>query len=68
MNHKKITDEEVEKEIERLSKSPLVKIGRKEVKDKYRRRQYLYQLRMCERVGREVLEAENKAAKSKKKV
>lgn len=61
-----LTDEQVEKEIERLTKSPLVALARYEQRIRYRRRQYLYQLRDLEKKGkalekagitREVLEA-----------
>ena len=37
-----LTDEEVEKEIERLLESPDVKLAKKEQRIRYRRRQYLY--------------------------
>lgn len=52
-----LTDEEVEKEIEELTKSPYVKLARKEVRLKYKRRQKLYQLRNLEKRGKH-LEAE----------
>ena len=61
-----LTDDQVEKEIERLTKSPLVALARYEQRIRYRRRQYLYQLRDLEKKGkalekagitREVLEA-----------
>lgn len=51
------TDEEVEEEIARLLKSPLVKLAKKEQEARYRRRQYMYQLRWMEKRGRQ-LEAE----------
>ena len=47
-----LTDEQVEQEIERLTKSPLVALARYEQRVKYRRRQYLYQLRDLEKKGR----------------
>lgn len=50
---KYLTDAEVEEEIARLEKSPLVKRGRSIEKNKYRRREKLYKLRRYERVGRE---------------
>ena len=51
-----ITDAEVEQEIERLTKSPMVALARKELRIKYRRRQYLYQLRNLEKRGQELAE------------
>ena len=47
-----LTDEQVEKEIERLTNSPLVALARHEQRIRYRRRQYLYQLRDLEKKGR----------------
>ncbi len=52
-----LTDEQVEREIERLVDSPLVKLARKEERIRYRRRQYLYQLRNYEKKGRELEKA-----------
>lgn len=52
-----LTDEAVEEEIERLRRSPLVKLAKKEEAIRYRRRQYMYQLRVYEKKGRQ-LEAE----------
>lgn len=49
-----LTDEQVEEEIERLLESPLVKLAKKEQRIRYRRRQYLYQLRNYEKKGREL--------------
>lgn len=49
-----LTDEQVEKEIARLNASPLVKLARTEQRIRYRRRQYLYQLRNYEKRGREL--------------
>jgi len=49
-----LTDEAVEEEIERLSKSPLVALARKEERIRYRRRQYMYQLRQYEKKGRQL--------------
>lgn len=49
-----LTDELVEKEIERLTNSPLVKLAKKEQRIRYKRRQYLYQLRNFEKRGREL--------------
>lgn len=47
-----LTDEQVEREIERLSKSPMVALARKKHRYDYRRRQYLYQLRDLEKRGK----------------
>jgi hypothetical protein len=52
-----LTDEMVEEEIARLSDSHYVKLARAEQRIKYRRRQYLYQLRDLEKRGKR-LEAE----------
>lgn len=52
-----LTDEEVEKEIERLSKSQAVALARREARLKYRRRQFLYQLRDLEKKGKALMEA-----------
>lgn len=46
-----LTDEQVEQEIERLTKSPMVALARREQRIRYRRRQYLYQLRDLEKKG-----------------
>lgn len=47
-----LTDEQVEQEIKRLQESPRVKLARKEEAIRYRRRQYLYTLRMYEKKGK----------------
>lgn len=57
MERQRMTDEMVEEEILRLQQSPYVKLGRKEEAIRNRRRQYMYQLRMYEKKGRQ-LEAE----------
>ena len=49
------TDESVEDEIARLNASPYVKLARKEERIRYRRRQYMYQLRAYEKRGRELV-------------
>lgn len=49
-----LTDEAVEEEIDRLRNSPLVKLARKEEAIRNRRRQYMYQLRMYERKGKQL--------------
>lgn len=52
-----LTDEQVEREIERLNASPLVKLARKDLRIKYKRRQYLYQLRDLEKRGQRLQDA-----------
>ena len=49
-----LTDEQVEREIERLTASPYVKLARAEIRAKYRKRQYLYGLRNLEKHGKEL--------------
>ena len=51
---KPITDEQVEKEIDKLKQSKAVKHAKQERRVKTKRRQYLYQLRWLERRGREL--------------
>ena len=52
-----LTDEQVEKEIAKLLKSPDVKLAKKEMRLRYRRRQYLYGLRNLEKKGKELAKA-----------
>ncbi len=52
-----LTDEEVEREIERLNASEAVALARREARLKYKRRQYLYQLRDLEKKGKALLRA-----------
>ena len=56
-NSKYLTDEQVEQEIARLTASPLVALARRENRIRYRRRQYLYQLRDLEKKGQALQEA-----------
>lgn len=49
-----LTDQGVEVEIERLRESPYVKLAKKEEALRYRRRQYMYQLRAYEKKGRKL--------------
>lgn len=49
-----MTDEMVEEEIIRLQASPLVKLARREEAIRNRRRQYMYQLRMYEKKGKQL--------------
>ena len=52
-----LTDEEVEIEIEKLNASEAVALARREARLRYRRRQYLYQLRDLEKKGKALMEA-----------
>ncbi len=53
----KLTDAAVEAEIERLRNDYNVKLAKKEEAIRYRRRQYLYCLRVYERKGKELAAA-----------
>lgn len=53
---RRLTDEEVEQEIERLRKSEFVKIAKQEEQIRYARRNLLYNLRSLERKGRQLYE------------
>lgn len=50
-----LTDEQVEIEIQRLWQSDEVRLAKKETNIKYRRRQQLYQLRLMEKRGAELM-------------
>ena len=50
-----LTDEQVEQEMERLKEAPAVLLARQEQRIKYRRRQYLYQLRNYEKRGKQLM-------------
>ena len=52
-----LTDEQVEREIERLRESPLVALARKEERIRYKRRQVLYNLRALEKKGKQLQES-----------
>ena len=52
-----LTDEQVEAEIERLNASEAVALARRETRLKYKRRQYLYQLRDLEKKGKALMDA-----------
>ena len=54
MARETLTDEQVEQEIARLRDSEYVRLAKKEEAIRYRRRQYLYQLRSYEKKGREL--------------
>jgi hypothetical protein len=49
-----LTDEQVEKEIDRLQNSELVRLAKREEYVRNRRRQYLYSLRSYEKKGKEL--------------
>ena len=49
-----LTDEEVEREIEKLQNSEMVKLAKREEYVRNRRRQYLYCLRSYEKKGKEL--------------
>lgn len=49
-----LTDEQVELEIERLLHSEDVQLAKKETRIKYKRRQYMYQLRNMEKRGKQL--------------
>lgn len=50
-----LTDEQVEAEIDRLSRSEAVQLAKKEIRIKYKRRQYMYQLRNMEKRGKALI-------------
>lgn len=50
-----LTDEEVEREIARLTATEAVKLARREQRIKYRRRQQLYTLRALEKRGLQMM-------------
>ncbi len=49
-----MTDEQVEMEIGRLLHSDAVLLAKKEIRIKYKRRQYMYQLRNMEKRGKQL--------------
>ena len=49
-----LTDEQVEMEIDRLLHSDAVQLAKKEIRIKYNRRQYMYQLRNMEKRGKQL--------------
>ena len=50
-----LTDEQVESEIARLTKTDAVKLAQREQRVKYRRRQVLYSLRALEKRGKQLM-------------
>lgn len=57
MANRYLTDEQVEKEIERLSASENVRLARLEYRIRYKRRQTLYNLRNLEKRGEQLAAA-----------
>ena len=51
-----LTDEQVEIEIDRLLHSEAVQLAKKEMRIKYKRRQYMYQLRNMEKRGKQLMD------------
>ena len=49
-----LTDEQVEMEIAQLLSSENVQLAKKEIRIKYKRRQYMYQLRCMEKRGKQL--------------
>lgn len=49
-----MTDDQVEREIQRLLNSPHVRLAKNDEKRRYRRRQYMYALRSLEKKGIEL--------------
>jgi len=52
-----LTDEQVEIEISRLLQTEEVQLAKKEIRIKYKRRQYMYQLRSMEKHGAQLMAA-----------
>lgn len=50
-----LTDEQVELEIDRLLHTEEVQLAKKEIRIKYKRRQYMYQLRNMEKRGQQLI-------------
>lgn len=49
-----MTDDQVDEAIARLTASPYVKLAKKEEAIRYRRRQYMYSLRVYEKRGKQL--------------
>ena len=56
-SNKFLSDEAVESEIKQLLTSPYVKLAKKEERNRYKRRNYLYCLRQLEKKGKALHEA-----------
>lgn len=54
MGKELLTDEQVELEISRLLHSDAVQLAKREIRIKYKRRQYMYQLRNMEKRGQKL--------------
>lgn len=52
-----LTDEQVEEEIAKLKSDEYVKLAKEDERIRYRRRQYLYQLRQYQKKGKELAAA-----------
>lgn len=52
-----LTDEQVEEEIEKLKSDEYVRLAKEDERIRYRRRQYLYQLRQYQKKGKELAAA-----------
>lgn len=50
-----LTDEQVELEIDRLLHTEEVQLAKKEIRVKYKRRQYMYSLRNMEKRGQQLI-------------
>lgn len=57
MQKDKLTDAQVDTEIERLNASPFVQLARKERNIRYKRRRYMYDLRRLEQRGKQLADA-----------
>lgn len=57
MKSELMTDEQVEEEIAILQKKYEVKLAEKEIRLRFKRRNYLYNLRTYEKRGKELMEA-----------
>lgn len=57
MARKRLTDQQVEMEIEKLNQSEEVKLARKKKRIDYARRQYLYNLRALHKEGAKLMAA-----------
>lgn len=57
MKSELMTDEQVEEEIAILQKKYEVKLAEKEIRLRFKRRKYLYNLRTYEKRGKELMEA-----------
>lgn len=56
MRKRELTDEQIENEIQRLSKSPLVKLAKKEERIRFKKRQKYYLLKCYEKKGQALVD------------